>query len=136
MKPKLSRHIKLNYTNIALLLQEATQKYWKLRRKCCYLPLPFSLLTAACSSFAFLDGKVFFSSWTQYSLNCKCHKWLFVLYIVSFTGLKMAFSKSSLAKYHCLHKKLCYFISSITTERLSKPFSFINSSVQIFLKLN
>ena len=30
MKPKLSRHIKLNPTNIALLLQEATQKHRKL----------------------------------------------------------------------------------------------------------
>ena len=29
-KPKLSRHIKLNPTNIALLLQETTQKYQKL----------------------------------------------------------------------------------------------------------
>ena len=58
----------------------------------------------------------------------------------------MAFSKLSLAKYHFLHKKLClqfisglqlstelnfnlrYFMSSITTERLYKSFSFINSS--------
>ena len=30
-KSKLSRHIKLNHTNITLLLQEATQKYRKLR---------------------------------------------------------------------------------------------------------
>ena len=29
-KPKLSRHIKLNHTNISLLLQEAIQKYRKL----------------------------------------------------------------------------------------------------------
>ena len=29
-KPKLSRDIKWNHTNIALLLQEATQKYQKL----------------------------------------------------------------------------------------------------------
>ena len=29
-KPKLSRHINWNHTNIALLLQEATQKYQKL----------------------------------------------------------------------------------------------------------
>ena len=29
-KPKLSRHIKLKHTNIALSLQEATQKYQKL----------------------------------------------------------------------------------------------------------
>ena len=29
----------------------------------------------------------------------------FAPYMVSFRGLKMAFSKLSLAKYHCLHKK-------------------------------
>ena len=29
-KPKLSRHMKLNATNIVLLLQETTQKYQKL----------------------------------------------------------------------------------------------------------
>ena len=41
-------YIKLNHTNIALLLQEATQKYRKLadyRTKCCYLSLLFSLLS-------------------------------------------------------------------------------------------
>ena len=41
-----SRHIKLSHTNIALLLQEATQKYHKLTdywTKSCYLSLPFSV---------------------------------------------------------------------------------------------
>ena len=50
-KPKLSRHIKLNHTNTALLLQDATQKYRKLtdyRTKCCYLSLLFSLLIVIC----------------------------------------------------------------------------------------
>ena len=45
-KPKLSRHIKLNDTNIALLLQEATQKYRELtdyKTKDCYLSLCSSL---------------------------------------------------------------------------------------------
>ena len=99
-KPKLSRQIKLNHTNIALFLQEATQKYRKLTdywRKCCYLSLPFPLLTVTCASFAFLNSS-FFSSWTQYSANFKRHKWSFVPYIVSFSHLKMAFSKLNLAK--------------------------------------
>ena len=45
---KLSRHIWLNPTNIALLLQEATQKYWKLKdywTKSCSL---FALLSVYC----------------------------------------------------------------------------------------
>ena len=96
--------LKLDHTNIALLLQEATQKYRKLtdyRTKCCYLSLLFSLLIATCTSFAFLNGRVF--SVLGHSL--KRHKWSFVLHIVSFSALKISFSKLSLAKYHCLHKK-------------------------------
>ena len=53
-KPKLSWHIKLNHTNIALLLQEAKQKYRKLtdyRTKCCYL----SALASFAGYFQFLD---------------------------------------------------------------------------------
>ena len=54
-------HIKLNPTNIALLLQEATQKYRKITHyltKRFYLSLPFSLFTTTCGSFAFLNGIV------------------------------------------------------------------------------
>ena len=57
----LSRHIKLNHTNIELLLQEAKQKYQKLtdyRTKCCCLSLLFLLLIATCASFAFLNGRL------------------------------------------------------------------------------
>ena len=75
MKHKLSRHIKLNHTNIALLLQEATQKYRKLRdyrTKWWYLSLLFSLLIVTCASvspspssttgyFQFLDTVVNFT---------------------------------------------------------------------------
>ena len=60
-KPKLSRHIKVNHTNIALLFQEAKQKYRKLsdyRTKCCYL----SALAIALLS---LPSQGIFSSWTQ-----------------------------------------------------------------------
>ena len=80
---QISRHIKLNHTIIALLLLEATQKYQKLtdyRTKCCYLSLVFSLLTATCASFAFLNGTVF----SVLGHSFECHRWLFVLYIVSF----------------------------------------------------
>ena len=86
----------------------------------------------------------FFSSWTKYSTNLKRIKWSFVLYIVSFSDLKMAFSKLSLAKYHCLHKKVVFTVISIyftsclplLQNVFLNSFSFINSSVQIFLKLN
>ena len=86
----------------------------------------------------------FFSSWTKYSTNLKRIKWSFVLYIVSFSDLKMAFSKLSLAKYHCLHKKVVFTVISIyftsclplLQNVFLNSFSFINSSVQIFRKLN
>ena len=60
-RPKLSQHIKPNHTNIALSMKEATQKYRKLTdcwTKCCYLSLPFSMLTATCTSFTFFKGRV------------------------------------------------------------------------------
>ena len=81
------------------------------------LSLLFSLLMATCASFVFLNGRVF--SVLGHSLER--HKGSFVLYIVSFSALKISFSKLSLAKYHCLHKKpYIYFMSSVTTERLDK----------------
>ena len=55
-----SRFIKLNPTNIALLLQEATQKYEKLIiEQNAVISLLFSLSTATCASFALLNGRVF-----------------------------------------------------------------------------
>ena len=105
-------------------MQEATQKYWKLadyRAKYCYLSLLFPLLTATRASFAFLNRRVF----SVLGHSFERHKKSFVLYIVSFSALKMAFSKLSQAEYHCLHKKP-YFMSSITTKRLYKSYgSFI-----------
>ena len=97
--PNYPKHIKLNHTSIALLLQEATQKYQKLTyywTKSCYLSLPFSLFTTTCASFAFLAVEFF-----QFF---KHRKWSFVKYIVSFFDPKMVFSKLSLANYHFLHK--------------------------------
>ena len=97
---------------------EATQKYRKLtdyRTKCCCLSLLFCLLIATCASFSFLNGRVF----PVLGHSLERHKWSFVLYIVSFSALKISFSKLSLAKYHCLHKKT-YFTSSVTTELLYK----------------
>ena len=61
------------------------------------------------------NGRVF----SVLGQNLERHKWSFVLYIVSFSAFKIFFSKLSLAKYHCLHKKP-YFMSSVTTERLYK----------------
>ena len=55
-----SRFIKLNPTNIALLLQEATQKYGKLIiEQNAVISLLFSLSTGACASFPLLNGRVF-----------------------------------------------------------------------------
>ena len=105
-------------------MQEATQKYWKLtdyRTKCCYLSLLFSLLIATCASFAFLNGRLF--SFLGHSLER--HKWSFVLCIVSFSALKITFSKLSLAiNITTRIKKHTYFMSSVVTERLYKSLFF------------
>ena len=58
-----------------------------------------------------LQQQSFISSWTQYSANF--HKWSSVPCIVLFSSLKMAFSKLTLAKYHCLHKKNMFTVTSI-----------------------
>ena len=136
-------------------MQEARQIYQKLTdywTKCCYLSL--------CPSLYLLRLVLPLPSWTaKFSQfldtvlrEIKRHKWSFMKYIVSFSGLKNVFSKLSLAKYHFLHKNPAftvtsiYFISclqlsteanfnfmpSFTTARLYKSFSFINSFVQIF----
>ena len=85
------------------------------------IAISLSLLTATRASFAFLNRRVF----SVLGHSFERHKKSFVLNIVSFSALKMAFSKLSRAEYHCLHKKP-YFMSSITTERLYKSYgSFI-----------
>ena len=71
------------------------------------ISLPFSLLTATCASFALLNKRVFSVLGHCKSVSFKRHKWLFLPYIVCFSAWKMPFSKWSLAKYHCLHKKQC-----------------------------
>ena len=72
------------------------------------LSFPFSLFTATCASCRLPQRQSFFISWTQYSANFKRHKWSFVPYVVSFSGLKLVFSMLSQYNwYHCLHKKLC-----------------------------
>ena len=59
------------------------------------LSLPFSLFTATCASYRLPQRQSFFTSWTQYSTNFKHCEWSFVLYVVSFSGFKMSFSKLS-----------------------------------------
>ena len=52
--------IKLNQTKTALLLQKATQKYWKLTDYWIINRLlPFSLFTVTCAYFSFLNSRVF-----------------------------------------------------------------------------
>ena len=63
-------------------------------------------LAATCASFAFLNGRVF--SVLRHSFER--HKWPFVLYIVSFSALKMTFSKLSLVIYRCLHKNTIHIL--------------------------
>ena len=55
------RHIKLNHRNIALLLQEATQKYWKHRFLNKMLLSLCALFSTYCgfASFAYLNVRVF-----------------------------------------------------------------------------
>ena len=59
------------------------------------LSLPFSLFTVTCASCCLPQWQSFFISSTQYFTNFKCHKWLFMPYMVSFSGLKMVFCKLS-----------------------------------------
>ena len=116
-------HCRKQHKNI-----EKLTDYWT---KCRYLSALLSIYCNLC--FLHLcQQQDFFSSWTV--LSEFYQKWLFVPYIVSFSGLKMAFFKLSLAKYHCLHKKHDYVFNYY---RMSlQIFFFINSSVQIFLELN
>ena len=89
------------------------------------LSFPFSLFTATWGSCRFPPRQNFFISWTKYFVNFKCHKGSLVLCIVSFSGLKMIFSKFSQVVItacikHCVYNKFnlhCYFMSSII-ERL------------------
>ena len=83
------------------------------------ISLLFSLLTATCAYFTFLNSRVF----SVLGHSFERHKWSFVLYIVSFSALKISFSKLSLAKYHCLHKKPYIF----------HVFSYHRTSLQISL---
>ena len=59
----------------------------------------------------------FFSSWTEHStklcriLNITSDH--VAPHIVSSSGLKMVFSKLSLVKYHCLHTKTAFTVTSI-----------------------
>ena len=93
----------------------------------CLLRLLLSWPSWAAEIFQFLDSVL---------RKIKRHKWSFVKYIVSFSGLKMVFSKLSLAKYHFLHKKpvltvtSIYFISCL---QLTTVFIYYSTSLQIFL---
>ena len=97
-----------------------------------------SLCFATSAPCCLLQWQSFFIYWTQYSANFKCHKWSFVLYIVSFSGLKMVFPKSSQLDItacikNCVYNNFnlhCYSMSSIIG-CLYRSFSLINSSVQI-----
>ena len=95
----------------------------------CFCPSPY--LQRLVLSVAFLNGS-FFISWTQYSANVKRHKWSFVSCIVSFSGLKMVFSKLNQLDViacikNCVHNSfdLSYFMSSVI-EHLYKSFSLID----------
>ena len=89
------------------------------------LSFPFSLFTATCASCRLPQRQNFFISWTKYFANFKRHKWSFVLYIVSFSGLKMIFTKFSQLDItacikNCVYNNFnlhCYFMPSII-ERL------------------
>ena len=94
-----------------------------------------------CASFAFLGSRVFsvlgHSTWPILNVTSDhlCHtRMSFVFWFEN------GFLQVSLAKYHCLHKysvftvTSIYFMSSVTTECLCKSFSFINSSVQGWIK--
>ena len=72
----------------------------------CLLWLVLLLPSWAAEFFQFLDTVLRKIMYFRIK-NFKHHKWSFVPCIVSFSGLKMALSKLSLAKYHFLYKKPC-----------------------------
>ena len=89
-------------------MQETTRKYQQLTdywTKCCYLSLHFSLFTAACASFAFLSGTVFSVFGHRYSAKLNATS--------DHSRGTWFFSKLSLAKYHFLHKKPVFTVTSI-----------------------
>ena len=77
------------------------------------LSFPFSLFTASCASCRLPQRQSFFISWTQYSTNFKRHKWSFVPYTVSFSDLKMVFSKLSQLDITTCVKNCVYTKASI-----------------------
>ena len=89
------------------------------------LSFPFSRFTATYATCRLPQRQNFFISWTKYFANFKRHKWSFVLYIVSFSGLKMIFTKfsqldTSACIKNCFYNNFnsrCYFMSPII-ERL------------------
>ena len=70
----------------------------------CLLRLVLPLPSWAAEFFQFLDTVV---------REIKRHKWSSVKCIVSFSGLKMVFSKLSLVKHHFLHKNPVFTVTSI-----------------------
>ena len=95
---ELALMIKLNHTNISLLLWEATQKYCKVTdywTKCCYLSLSPSLCLL---QLALPLPSEFFQFF-------KHHKWSFVKYIVSFFWFENGFLqvKPSLIITSCIN---------------------------------
>ena len=101
-----------------------------------YPSLPFSLVTATCASFTFLNSRVFsvLGQSTSQILNVtndhSCR-----IQFRFFSGLKMVFSKlSQLDMTACIKNCVCnnfnlrYFMSSII-ESLYKSFSFIDQGV-------
>ena len=87
-----------------LLLQEAIQKYWKLRllNKILF-SLCLSLFTAACASCRFPQWQ-----------NFKRHKWSFMPYIYFGFLVEKGFLQVNPARCHCLHKNIVFTITSIS----------------------
>ena len=101
------------------------------------LSFPFSRFTATYATCRLPQRQNFFISWTKYFANFKRHKWSFVLYIVSFSGLKMIFTKFSQLDItacikNCVYKQLQFtLLFHVFNYRTSTNLSFVNTSVQI-----
>ena len=89
------------------------------------LSLHFSLFTAACASFAFLSGTVFSVFGHRYSAKLNA--------ISDHSRGTWFFSKLSLAKYHFLHKKPVFTVTSIYFILCLLFYVFYSTSLQIFL---
>ena len=133
----------MNPTNIAFLLQKATQKYQKLTfywLKCCYLFLPSSFTNKLCFNsrvFSVLGHSTLWNS--NVTSDHSCRKYWFpkgFLQILISSQISI-FAWNTVFAITLVYPILCFPIWKVYTNISQVKMKFlINSSVQIILKLS